>query len=164
MIRLAEDFFNTRDDPDQISVTEETMARLRRIHPATLTEEANERGPIAWMLVIPTTRELMEEFLSGQINERELLELTPPAGPYRTLYLCSALVLPEHRGKGLALSLICRAIDALRRDHPIEALFFWGFSIEGERLAAAAARKTGLPLRKRSGNISPDISFKERET
>jgi hypothetical protein len=151
MIRLAEDFFNTRVDPDQISVTEETMARLRKIHPATLTEEADDRGPIAWMLVIPTTTKIMEEFVSGQINERELLENTPLTGPYQALYLCSALVLPEHRGKGLALSLICRAIETIRRDHPIEDLFFWGFSIEGERLAAAVARRSRLPLRERSG-------------
>jgi GNAT superfamily N-acetyltransferase len=164
MIRLAEDFFNTRDDPDQISVTEETMDRLRKIHPATLTEEAREGGPIAWMLVIPTTKGIMEEFVSGRINERELFETTPLTGPYRALYLCSALVLPEHRGKGLALSLTCRAIGAIQQDHPIETLFFWGFSVEGMRLASAAARKTGLPLRKRVGNISPEISFKKRET
>ena len=74
MIQLAEDFFNTRDDPEQISVTEETMARLKTIHPATLTEETNERGPIAWILVIPTTRPIMEKFISGEISERDLLK------------------------------------------------------------------------------------------
>jgi hypothetical protein len=149
MIQLAEDFFNTRDDPEQISVTEDAMARLRTIHPATLTEETDERGPIAWILVMPTTRLIMEKFISGEISERDLLEATPLKGPYQALYLCSALVLPEHRGKGIALSLVCRAIEAVRRDHPIESLFFWGFSLEGEKLAEAAARKSGLPLQKR---------------
>jgi len=151
MIQLAEEFFNTRDDPEQISVTEETMARLRMIHPATLTEETNERGPIAWILVIPTTTAIMQRFVAGEISERELLEITPLTGPCQALYLCSALVLPEHRGKGVALSLVCRAIEAIRRDHPIEFLFYWGFSIEGGKLAEAAARKSGLPLQKRLG-------------
>jgi hypothetical protein len=149
MIRLAEEFFNTRDDPDQISVTEEIMTRLRNIHPATLTEETNEQGPVAWILVIPTTEAIMERFISKEINERELLEHTPLTGSYHAIYLCSALVLPEHRGRGLALSSLCRAIDAIRRDHPIESLFFWAFSKEGERLAGAAARESGLPLHKR---------------
>jgi GNAT superfamily N-acetyltransferase len=149
MIRLAEDSFNTRDDPEQISVTEETMARLRQIHPATLTEETNEGGPIAWILVIPTTKPIMERFVAGEISERDLLDITPLTGRYQALYLCSALVLPEHRGKGLARSLLRRTIEAIRMEHPIEALFFWRFSIEGENLAEAASRESGLPLQKR---------------
>jgi GNAT superfamily N-acetyltransferase len=150
MIRLAEEFFDMKNDPDQLTVDGETIARLREIHPDTMSEESDENGPIAWMLVIPTTHALMEEFTRGAINERELLERTPPGGTYDALYLCSALVLPEQRGKGLARRLASRAIMSIRRDHPIRSLFYWGFSGGGDALAASLARECGLPVRRRN--------------
>ncbi|HTY59746.1 MAG TPA: GNAT family N-acetyltransferase [Bacteroidota bacterium] len=146
MIALADEFFDMKNDPDQLSVGPETMEKLRSIHPATISEESDKNGPIAWMLVIPTTRPLMEEFTGGGINEKGLLEKTVPGGRYDALYLCSALVLPEYRGKGLARRLALQAIRSIRVDHPIEALFYWGFSREGDALAAAVARESGLPL------------------
>jgi GNAT superfamily N-acetyltransferase len=146
MIRLAEEFFDMKNDPGQLSVDEESMARLRAIHPDTMSEEKDENGPIAWVLVIPTMHALMEVFIRGEINERELLEKTLPGGVYDALYLCSALVLPEHRGKGLARRLTSRAISSIRIDHPLRSLFYWSFSGAGDTLAASIAREFDLPL------------------
>lgn len=146
MMRLAEEFFATKDDPAQISVTEEVMEKLRQIHPATMSEEANENGPIAWILLLPTTDLLMHRFLRREITERELLEATPPGAAYDCLYLCSALVLPEFRRKGLAKEVICRAIQSIRKDHTIRALFVWTFSEEGDALARTVAQAVDLPL------------------
>jgi GNAT superfamily N-acetyltransferase len=146
MIRLAEEFFDMKNDPDQLSVDGESMARLREIHHDTMSEERDENGPIAWMLVIPTTHALMEAFTGGEINERELLDRTPPGGVYDAVYLCSALVLPEHRGKGLARRLAVRAIMSIMKDHPVRSLFYWGFSGGGDALAASVAKEFGLPL------------------
>lgn len=146
MIRLAEEFFDMKNDPDQLSMDEESMARLREIHPDTMSEEKDENGPIAWILVIPTTHALMERFTRGEINERELLNRTPSGGVYDALYLCSALVLPEHRGKGLARRLTSRAISSIRHDHHIRSLFYWSFSGTGDALAASVAREFDLPL------------------
>jgi hypothetical protein len=92
----------------------------------------------------------MEEFVGGQINERELLEKTPMSVSYEAVYLCSALVLPEHRGKGLARGLTVKAVKSIQSDHAIRYLFFWPFSTEGEKLANSVARELGLPLRLRS--------------
>ncbi len=149
MIHLAEEFFATKNDPAQISVTEEVMEKLRQIHPGTLTEENDGNGPIAWVMVIPTTEGIMEQFLSNKISERELLDATPLKERYDAIYLCSALVLPEHRGKGLARRLVSDAIASIQRDHPIRYLFYWAFSVEGRRLAESAAKHFGLPLRRR---------------
>jgi GNAT superfamily N-acetyltransferase len=146
MIRLAEEFFDMKSNPDQLSVDGESMGRLKEIHPATMSEEKDENGPIAWVLVIPTTHAVMEAFTLGEINERELLDRTPPGGVYDALYLCSALVLPEHRGKGLARRLTSRAVSAISRDHPVRSLFYWSFSGAGDALAAAVAREFDLPL------------------
>ena len=38
MIQLADEFFQTKNDPSQISVTEDVMERLKQIHPSTMSE------------------------------------------------------------------------------------------------------------------------------
>jgi ribosomal protein S18 acetylase RimI-like enzyme len=152
MIRLADEFFDMKNDPDQISVNEQTMELLRKLHPATLNEKADSDGPIAWILVIPTTHDVMEKFVEGSINERELLTRTPLGEQYDAVYLCSALVLPEFRGSGLARTLTIEAVKSIQRDHPIRHLFYWAFSIEGEKLGSSVARELGLPLLLRSSS------------
>lgn len=152
MIHLAEEFFQTKNDPAQLSVTEDVMDRLRVLHPATLSEFDDGNGPVVWILLIPTTSRLMERFIGETIGEKELLEKTPAAGPYEAIYLCSALVLPEYRGRGLAIKTALGAIRAIMKDHPVKALFTWAFSREGAGLAQALAHETGLPLLERPGS------------
>lgn len=149
MIALADEFFQAKTDPQQISVTEDIINRLRQIHPHTLKAETDENGPIAWILVLPTTHALMEQFISKKLTEEELLDQTPVGGRYDALYLCSALVLPEHRGKRLARRLTMQAVKSINNDHPIRTLFFWSFSVEGEKLAHAIAVESGMPLLRR---------------
>jgi len=149
MIRLADEFFATKSDSSQISVTEEDREKLQRLHPATLSQQIEGDGPVAWILLIPTTEDLMEGFLTKGINEQELLNLTPQGAKYDAVYLCSALVLPEFRGKGIAKRVASDAIREIQKSHPIRSLFFWEFSPEGGSLADAVARETGLPVLKR---------------
>ncbi len=146
MIALASEVFDAKNDPEQISVTELDMERLHALHPASMTQEATEDGPIAWILLFPTTHELMERFLRNEISERALLTSTPIGGKFEAVYLCSAVVLPEYRGKGAARRLTVDAIWSIRKDHPIRELFVWPWSKGGEQVAAGVARETGLPL------------------
>jgi len=149
MIRLADEFFGMRTDPDQISVDETVMNRLRAIDPASLTDLSEPDGPIAWVLIFPTTTELMNDFVSGRVNEKALLDLTPVGISYDAIYLCSALVLPEHRRKGYAKQLTLSAVESIRSRHPIKTLFVWAFSGEGDALARHVATEAGLPLKSR---------------
>jgi GNAT superfamily N-acetyltransferase len=149
MIALAEEFFDMKNDPDQISVDEETRTKLLAIHSNTMSEVRNEEGPIVWILVIPTKTEVMEQFLAKSINEQQILLKTSPGDVYEAVYLCSALVLPEHRGKGLAKRAAVQAVREIQRHHPIKHLYAWTFSKEGEGLAVAIAKEIGLPLRLR---------------
>ena len=146
MMRLADEFFDYRNDPEQIVVDEQIMAKLEAIDPASLAQQANEDGPIAWVLVIPTTERVMREFLEGKISERKLLEETMPGQQFDAVYLCSALVLPEFRRKGLAKSLTLRSVNAIRTRHPIRWLFLWPFSEEGARVAEEVAAEAKVPL------------------
>ena len=146
MIALVTEFFDTRNDPDQISVTTEEREKLENIHLATMSELADENGPIVWILLIPTTKEIMAHFIDGSITEKQLLQETQPGMAYDTIYLCSASVLPEHRHKGLAKKVTVDAINSIRKDHPIVSLFYWPFSDEGKKLAQAIAEEVRLPL------------------
>jgi predicted acetyltransferase len=91
----------------------------------------------------------MEAFLEGELTEKALFEATLPGMVFETAYLCSALVLPEHRRRGLARGMVCDALRAMLRDHPIRCLFCWPFTDGGQRLAESISAEMGLPLRSR---------------
>lgn len=149
MIHLADEFFETKNDPSQLSIDEQVMKRLHGIHPATMGEIANEQGPVAWTIVLPTSAAAMELFLMKEIGEQELMERAEKEKQFESIYLCSALVLPEQRGRGLARQLIDDSIRSIVNDHPIRTLYYWAFSTEGDALARSASRTFNLPLRKR---------------
>jgi len=149
MIQLADDVFAVRDDPDQLDVNEDVLDRLRELHPSTVSEFADPNGPVAWVLLIPTTSDLMEKFLKKEITEKQLFEMTMPGSNYEAIYLCSAMVLEEYRRKGIARRLTINAIGKIRDDHPVKALFVWTFSEEGAQSAESIARLAELPLFKR---------------
>jgi GNAT superfamily N-acetyltransferase len=150
MIRLAEEIFDAQNDPDQILVDEHVIARLKKIHPASMSQKSTRDGPIAWGLVLPTSHRLMDLFLANTISERELLKRTHAGNTYDAAYLCSVLVLPEYRGKGIARRLITDSIKSIQHQHPLQSLFCWPFSTAGEQLAEVIAAKLHLPLYKKT--------------
>lgn len=149
MIQLSDEVFSSRIDPDQLNVNENVMERLQLIHPDTISEYDDGNGPVCWILCIPTTLDLMTKFINQKISEKELYELTLPNTKYEAIYLCSALLLEEFRGKGIAQNLAVKAIESINIDHSIKALFYWAFSKEGEKLAEKVSGLIGLPLYKR---------------
>jgi len=149
MIHLADEVFAVKSDPNQLDVDQDVIDRLKRIHPATLSEYNDGNGPVAWILLLPTSLDLMHRFLQKEISEKELFELTTENSVYDALYLCSALVLGEYRRKGIAKQLSLDAIKRIRKDHPLKALFVWAFSKEGDLASETIARLTSLPLYKR---------------
>jgi GNAT superfamily N-acetyltransferase len=149
LIKLADEVFAVKNDPDQLDVNQQVIDRLLSIHPSTVSEYANADGPVAWILIIPSTIYLMQLFLEKKISEKELFELTQADETYDALYLCSALVLPEFQRKGIAKRLILAAIENIQKDHPIKCLFAWPFSKEGDLISETIASLTSLPLFKR---------------
>jgi GNAT superfamily N-acetyltransferase len=149
MVELAEKTFAAKNDPDQLDVDEEVLERFRLIHPATVSEYDDGNGPIAWILLLPTTIDLMNRFLEKKISEKELFYLTEPNKIYDALYLCSGIVLEEYRRKGIAKQLALKAVENIRKDHPIKALFAWAFTKEGDLSSEALADFLKMPLYKR---------------
>lgn len=153
LLTLADEVFAVRTDPEQLNVDEHVLDRLRRLHPASVQEESTPDGPIAWILLIPTTRALMDDFVAQRITERELYDRTPEHGTYEAVYLCSGLVLPEHRRQGIAMRLSMKAIEAMRHDHPIAGLCSWAFTPEGRTCARTLAARCGLTLHERPAHM-----------
>jgi hypothetical protein len=149
LIELSDEVFSSRTDPDQLNVNENVMEHLQLIHPDTISEYDEGNGPVCWVLCIPTTLDLMNKFINKEISERELYELTPLNAKYEAIYMCSALLLEEFRGKGIAQRIGMKAIENIMVDHSIKALFFWSFSKEGEKLAQKVSGLMNLPLYKR---------------
>ena len=146
MIALIDGFFATRNDPDQIQVTPKQLKKIEAIHESTLTELADENGPLIWILVIPTTNEIMNNFLLNKISEKGILDYTVPGEMYDAIYLCSATTLPEARGKGKTKALCLANIEKIKQQHSIENLFVWPFTREGEALAKSIANASSLKL------------------
>jgi GNAT superfamily N-acetyltransferase len=149
MIKLADDVFDIKSDPNQLDVNQDVIERLQRIHPATVSEYDDGNGPVAWVLVIPTSSVLMNRFLKCEISEKELFGLTQPDESYEAIYLCSALVLEEYRRKGITKKLVTEAVEKIRQDHPIKTLFVWTFSKEGDLASEKIAQLVSLPLLRR---------------
>ncbi len=146
MIQLTDEVFATKSDANQLDVNEEVLDHLRQIHPATVSEYDDGQGPVAWVLLIPTTTELMNNFLLKEITEKQLYESTPLNTKYEAIYLCSAMVLEEYRRKGIAKKITQQAITKIRQDHPIKSMFVWTFSEEGLQGAKAIANLNSIPL------------------
>ena len=146
MLQLVTEFFDVRNDPDQLNVDDEVMEKLYQLHPATMSQVANEDGPILWLLLIPTTENIMKRFLAEELSEKQLFEETQPGMAYDAIYLCSASVLPEFRRQGTAKRTCIEAINSIRKGHSIKSLFYWPFSADGKLLAEAIAKEVGLPL------------------
>jgi GNAT superfamily N-acetyltransferase len=149
LIKLATEVFDVKNDPSQLDINPKVLERLHQIHPETVSQYDDSNGPVAWLLVIPSTTELMNRFLMKEITEKELFNLTPLDVPYDAIYLCSALVLEEYRRQGITRELALSAIRKIRQEHPLRAVFVWAFSREGELAAETIARLSGLPLYKR---------------
>lgn len=150
MIQLAEEVFDSKSDPEQLEVNEAVLNHLYKIHPASVQEFDDGNGPVVWVLLFPTTNELMDNFLKNKISEKQLFELTPLNMEYVAIYLCSAMVLEEYRRKGIAQNLTINAIEEIRKSHPITNLFVWPFTKEGHSLAEKISAHVGLQLKIKS--------------
>ncbi len=126
---VAELIFGTKDDPQQIPIGD-SREKLKKLNENCFLYEVDDQDNlISWIVVMPTTEELMQKFLKKEINERELFEKTPIGVEYTALYFCSAITLPEYRGKGYARNLRLEAFS--RFNAKDMQLFSWPVTKDG---------------------------------
>ncbi len=158
MIQLANDAFDVQNDSRQLNVDETVIEKLKKLHAATVSEYIDGDGPVIWILLFPTSLELMHRFLREEISENELLDKTIEQKTIKleALYLCSALTLEEFRNKGLTKNLALEAIHKIRKDLKIKYLFVWNFSKEGAAFSKSLSKIEMLPLLERNQNENFD--------
>lgn len=149
MIDLAEEVFDSRNDEMQLDVDEKVIESLTTLHPSSVSEFDDGNGPVVWVLLIPTTTDIMRKFLENKITETDILTLTEVDKKYDAIYLCSAMVLEEYRKKGIAKKMTINAIKNIQKDNCITNLFVWPFTGAGAALALTVANSVNLPLHKR---------------
>ncbi len=150
--KFTEDYFGTEQDPQQIRTSPENRDWLYNNMPYSVNVIRDHTEIVGFSFILPCTNRMMEQFLSLEIDEATLFEeikgmsrLSPP----EAIYLCSAVLKEEYRGRGLATLAFVKSISQIKGDSdPI--LFYWKFSDEGERLAKRVARQMGLELRARN--------------
>ncbi len=150
--QLAESYFETSNDPDQMPTNEENSTWIRKEIPTCLSIIRHKKRIIGFALVIPCTKALMNQFISKKITEAQLFDKVKSSEAYKTreaIYFCSVFVKPEFRGKGLALKSLTFTIENSFDLSKSPPLFYWAYSKEGDALAKRLAHDLKLPLYKR---------------
>lgn len=146
-LEIAEEFYGTSNDPDQIPITKDSFVRLISIHQETIKLETDgDHNPISWVVVVPTSKENMELFLEDKIKEKELFDKAVGEKSFEALYLCSAFTIPEYRGMGYAKKLLMDAISEFAKNKSVE-LYAWIYSKEGENLIKTLVKDLGREIK-----------------
>ena len=147
-IEIGEEIFATEAAPDQMQVSEANFEKLKALDPNTIIYEVIDGEPVAWVVVVPTSREIMNKFLTKEIGEQRLLDLTQKQVSYPALYLCAAAVLPPYRRQGLAMRLMKEAIARMSLEKGYQ-LYGWPTTAEGRAFHKKFEEETGtvVPIR-----------------
>ncbi|MBN2517506.1 MAG: hypothetical protein JXB14_01535 [Candidatus Altiarchaeota archaeon] len=111
--RIAEGYFKTANDPEQAHITVKRARWLWRDCPECINIIKSDNMVVGSTLVLPCTTELMELFISKKINEEQLfdsIQKTVDYGSMQAIYLCSAVLIPGFRRKGLASQGLERSV------------------------------------------------------
>lgn len=141
---LAEKYFGAEDDETQMGTSYENSKWLYKHIPESINIIKINNKRVGFTFLLPCTRKDMHDFISKEINERQLWERVKKnkrLKNFDSIYLCSAFVLPEYRRKGLALKTSKVHINHLvKKCKNKVSLFYWNWSKEGEKLALRLAK------------------------
>lgn len=148
MNAMAIELFHTENDDTQASPTLEKSLQVINKEKYNFISVNNDKDePIAWSLVMPTSLEVMDNFLSEEITERELLEISRTDNKFEALYLFSVIVLPEYRRKGLGQFLFKTQIEYFKERYDITEVYSWWFSEEGKKLGDSLEKDLGIEIK-----------------
>lgn len=146
MEKVAIDVFGV-PDKDMVAPSPENDLKLIGIDKNTFVCFKEKGEPIAWSLVMPTSKVNSDKFLSEEINEKVIFEDSTKKHSFESLYLFVAIVLPEYRRKGLATELMSYQVNYFRDKYNIKDFYAWTFSKEGEILIKAIEKTNNILVR-----------------
>ena len=150
LVTMLEAFYNTENDPNQVPIRPNTAGKnsisTRIPECAVIIKTGDEL--VGSTLVLPCTQALMRDFITGQINEAQLVEKIREENityeTMQTIYSCSAFIAPKHRGKGLAMKALIHSIKSITtKKIPI---FYWEYSSIGKIITEKYAAYLGVEL------------------
>ena len=151
--KLAEEYFGTKKDKNQIPTTKETRDWVFKNIQDYVNLIKHNGKIIGFSFAIPTNKKIMNMFLNSKITERELFEKVKTSEIQdipEAIYLCSAVIKKEYQQKGLAITAFTKTIGNIlssSKEKPV--LFYEPYSIEGDKLAKKIAITTHLKLLKK---------------
>lgn len=151
--KIAEDYFGTQKNNNQIATTPENRDWFYKNIKDCINIIRFKEKIIGFSFTMPTTKKLMNSFISGKINERELFEKIKQEKIQQfpeAIYLCSAVIKKEFRRKGLVKEAFLKSLNKIisnSNKRPI--LFYESYSAEGNSLAKKIADLIGLTLKSR---------------
>jgi len=148
MNKIAENFFGTNDNSEQIPINNESFEKLQKLHSETFAYKLEDGEPISWAVILPTSNDLADKFLNGKITERNLLDLSKSRNSYDALYLCAVFTVPEYRHNGYALEMLKQGIENIPHSKNAK-LFAWPYSAEGNILIKKLEKELNLPIKLR---------------
>ena len=138
--KQSEEPFSVVADELQMPATPEAFQKLLSLDSNSVIWKLNESGEVvSWIAVVPTSQNLAEKFLNGNITERQLFCMTEYTETYEALYLCAAYTHPEHRRFGYVSEMFKESLSKIRS--VIDAqLFAWPITSDGEYLTQNFSR------------------------
>ena len=149
IVELSEEFFDTEHDENQIP-SEEITYKFNTINfPLSLNIIKDGSKVIGQTFILPSKKKDMLDFISGKINERELFYRIKSCerNNFDSLYIVSALIIPEYRNKGIALGALKKHLEVSGKEFDFfPNLFCWIFSKEGEKLIEKLSRELEVKI------------------
>ena len=76
ILRMAEETFNTADDPGQVPVSMASMDKLIALHPKSINYRLDGDKLMGFTTILPTTKDLMQRFF--ELVEKPAFEPRTP--------------------------------------------------------------------------------------
>ncbi len=135
--KIAKKMFGTETDETQAKPTLKNALKLISIEKNNFICFKNNDEIIAWSVVLPTSKEAMKHFLEGNINERELFDISLSHLFFEALYLTAVIVLPEYQKKGIGSFLMKKQIKYFKEKYGINRFYALALTKEGKKLIKA---------------------------
>jgi len=151
--KMAEDYFGTDTDLEQMPTTKEVRDWVAENIPEYLNIIRDDQTIIGYAFMLYCSLKLMNDFLAKKINEREMFEGIKKLREYKNpkvIYLCATFVKEQYRGQGLSTTAYVKMIEKIIKEGKIKPILFdWAFTPEGANIGKKIAEKTHLVLKRR---------------
>ncbi len=146
---IAEEYFNTIGDNNQIEVSEENALWIHK-NQKYLNIIFYGKQIIGFIFVIPATKDLMKRFLSNKLTEKNMFEEIKNlkfSEKLEAIYICSAMIKKEFRRNKLTLTAAIKLIKNLTNNLSTKPdLFYEPYSKEGDLFAKNLALNLNLKI------------------